>query len=239
MPEVVVASDSDAVANLGAQFIVKLITRSDKAGFHFALSGGATPQLMYSRLIEKPFVDQIPWADLHIWWSDERAVGPESKYSNYRAAENSFLDLAPVPAENVHRIEGELGACQAAARYEHEIEAAIGKDGCFDLILLGLGTDGHTASIFPESISDLPVDRRVAVTDGGDPELERVTFTFSAINAARDVMMIAEREEKAAMVARMLMGDKTLPVGFVEPDGGSNHLHIFLDRDAAKDLEEG
>lgn len=194
--------------------------------------------LLYRRLASRPIVGEIPWRDLHLWWGDERAVGPESPQSNYRLAREALLATAPIPADNVHRIEGELGAVRAAELYERELSEAMGASGHFDLVLLGIGNDGHTASIFPEALAQMPEDGLVTTVQGGEPAVERVTLTLSAINSADEVVMLADGASKAEAVGRVLMGDTSLPAARIKPKAGNNHLHIFLDRAAAATFDE-
>ena len=117
--------------------------------FVVALAGGSTPRATYSLLASSEFAAQVDWLRVHVLWGDERCVPPNHRDSNYRLAREALLNRVPIPNANVHRIRGELPPAQAAATYESELETTLGADGRFDLILLGLGTDGHTASLFP------------------------------------------------------------------------------------------
>lgn len=237
MHEVVVAADREALAQLAAEFIARLAERSEKDRFHMALCGGKTPRLLYRKLASPPIVDEIPWQNLHIWWGDERAVGPESRESNYKMARETFLERAPISDDRVHRIEGELGAKRAAVEYERTLMSQFSGDVGFDLILLGVGVDGHTASIFPSGMDQLSEGRPVAVTHGGTPPLDRVTVTLDVINASSQVVFLVEGQEKAEIVERVLMSDETLPASRVSPAAGDDHLHFFLDRAAAYELD--
>ena len=123
-----------------------LVTRSQ---FVVALSGGSTPRATYALLASEEFATRVDWQRVHVFWSDERCVPPDHPDSNYRMTREALLDKVPIPTDNVHRVPGELPPNRAAVVYQDELKAVLGADGQFDLILLGMGTDGHTASLFP------------------------------------------------------------------------------------------
>lgn len=237
MPEVVVSDDLKTATQLLAEFILRLVAKSSGPQFHLALSGGKSAEMIHKQLAQEPSIS-LPWQRTHLWWSDERAVSPEHSASNYRQAKEALIDQAPVPEENVHRIRGELGAKQAAQQYEEEIQSLLDADPVFDLVMLGLGSDGHVASIFSAEMETVSQHRLVATTNGGDPHLDRVTLTLAAINSARDVVVFTSGSEKADVVERVLMGDMSLPAAHVAPVAGEEHLHFFLDRAAAKNFEK-
>lgn len=239
MPEVVVAQGPEQVSELAADFIVRLIKGSARLKFHIALSGGKTPGLLYRCLTGPRCSDEIPWSKLHFWWGDERVVSSESPDSNFRLAQETLIERAPIDEGQIHRIEVELGADKAAASYERELIQAFGDRVVFDLVLLGVGKDGHTASIFPDSLGQLPQDRHLATTVGGEPPLERVTLTFKAINAARQVVVFVTGASKRDIIQRVLMGDERLPASLIEPGDGDRCLHFFLDKAAAAGLDKG
>ncbi len=239
MHEVVVAKDREAVAELAAGFIAKIAGRYEDSTFNLSLSGGRTPVLLYEKLAAEPLIEELPWKNTHIWWGDERVVGPDDPASNYRMARESLLERVPVPDGQIHRIRGELGAEEAASRYRDELLQNLGTQPRFNLCVLGVGADGHTASIFPEHFKKLKIGEPVAVTYGGVPEVERVTITFDLINACDQIAVLAQGKDKAEIMQRILMGDPTVPASHIEPIGGEERLHFFLDSEAASLLDKG
>jgi 6-phosphogluconolactonase len=211
---------------------------SAQGSFAVALSGGKTPTALYDLLAKAPFVSQIPWARVHLFWGDERCVPHDHADSNYRMTRELLLDHVPIPAANVHRMPGEMDPAEAAARYEEELREFFAPHGggfpVFDLILLGLGEDGHTASLFPGTRA-LRESARWVLGYYVDPQKGwRITLTPPAINAARLVVFIAAGAAKAPVVRDILEGPfrpDTLPAQVVRPDGGK--LLWLLDRDAA------
>src|SRR5882724_7156323 len=152
-----------------------------------ALSGGSTPRHLYELLAkgEGGFID---WKRVHVFFSDERNVPPEDQQSNFRMAKESLFATGAVPGSNIHRIHGELSAGEAALRYEEEIKKVLGNDPAFDLVLLGLGPDGHTASLFPDSSALKEKAKLVAANRVGKLNSDRITFTYPLLNRAEHVM---------------------------------------------------
>jgi 6-phosphogluconolactonase len=205
--------------------------------FTVALAGGSTPAGLYIRLHAPPYELDVEWAKAHIFFSDERCVGPEDSSSNYRMAHEALLQRVYMDEENnVHRIKGELGPDRAAEDYEAEIGKVLG-DGMprFDLVLLGIGADGHTASLFPGSSALVETKRPVAPVH--ETEMKRVTLTFPAINSAKNVIFMATGTSKAEVVAEVLEegNPRGLPSGLIRPEG---RLLWLLDTRAASGLEE-
>jgi 6-phosphogluconolactonase len=194
-----------------------------------ALSGGATPRLIYERLARDPLALRISWRDVEIFFGDERAVPPGDPASNYGMAAASLLGRVPIPPVRVHRMEAERADRDEAARdYERILPER------FDLLLLGMGADGHTASLFPGSVTLDERTRRVMPVTGPSPPAERLTITPPVIAAARRVAVLVAGADKAATAARALQGPvrpRELPVQLAL--GGT----WFLDRDAAAGLK--
>ena len=206
-----------------------------------ALSGGSTPRGLYRALVQiESLRSQVSWDRLHFFWGDERHVPPDHADSNYRMAREALLASVPVAAEQIHRIRAEESdAAVAARRYEEEILATLPHDGAvprFDLILLGLGTDGHTASLFPDTLA-LEEQRRLCVDNWVERlNTHRITMTFPLLNAARTVLFMASGQDKATIVREVLRPthpDREFPAQRVRPDG---ELLWMLDRDAASAL---
>jgi 6-phosphogluconolactonase len=197
-----------------------------------ALSGGSTPKLMFEMLVGQ----SVPWDGIQFFWSDERHVPPDDPESNYRMANEALLSRVPVLAENVHRIHGENpDAAEAAADYENTI-IAVTKQLLprLDLIFLGLGTDGHTASIFPGSEVLHETKRLVAAPYVEKFASHRITMTLPLINNAASVVFLVSGAEKAQIVKAVLQGEDKYPAQAVKPTQGE--LIWMLDKEAASKL---
>ena len=199
------------------------------------LSGGSTPRTLYGLLASR-LREQIPWAQVHVFWGDERYVRPDDPHSNYRMAKETLLDQVPCPAANVHPMPTHLSDANAAARdYEATVRSYFaGKPPKFDLVLLGLGPEGHTASLFPESPALAEPTRWVlAVTVPADPPL-RLTLTFPALNRAANAYFLVTGSNKARALHHILTGTAdphVFPAAGVRL--GSGTLIWWVDRDAA------
>jgi len=204
-----------------------------------ALSGGSTPLGLFRLLASPPYRGMSGWELVHFFWADERCVAPEHPDSNYGAAYSLMLSKLAVPPSNIHRIKGELGPDEAADGYESDLRKHFGADETpvFDLIFLGTGGDGHTASLFPGS-PQLSVDDRLAVPARPDGvEHPRVTLTLQVINNARGVVFLVCGEPKASVVKACIGGRKDLPAALVRPDGDGPVW--LLDKGAASILVRG
>lgn len=224
--EVVIVDD---VAGAAAERIAAAV----QAGGHIALSGGSTPRKAH----EKVAAVELDWSGVELWFGDDRAVPPDHEHSNYRMAKESLLDHVS-PGE-VHRVRGELGYEGAADAYEDELHGSFGEGvPSLDLVLLGLGPDAHTASLFPGDDA-LGERERLAVgveTPGMAPLVSRVTLTLPVLNAGKEVVFLISGEDKAEAVARAF-GDAPgpdAPASLVRPDPGN--LTLLLDPPAAARL---
>lgn len=205
-----------------------------------ALSGGATPGPLYARLAAPPYRHLIDWPRVHVFWCDERCVAPDDPASNYRLVMETLLaDLPRMP--EIHRIKGELPAGLAAQAYARELaEVFRGPLPWFDLVLLGMGGDGHVASLFPRS-PQLVTSRSVVATRSPLPPHPRISLSLRAINAAHEVVFLVHGAPKADIVASILAGRRedparNVPAARVRPEG---RLTWFLDRAAAGSLPAG
>ncbi|MFN2386703.1 MAG: 6-phosphogluconolactonase [Thermoanaerobaculia bacterium] len=182
---------------------------ADRGRFCIALSGGSTPGALHERLARSPFREELPWKRTLFFWGDERCVPPRSARSNYRMARETLLAPLRIPPAQVFRMRGEIEPGRAAHLYRDVLakQFAAGRP-VLDLILLGLGSDGHTASLFPETRA-LAENRRAAVANWV-PKLQewRLTLTYPAINAARRVLFLVSGSEKAQVVARILKKER-------------------------------
>ena len=204
------------------------ITLAQKDNFTVALSGGSTPKILYELLADpdEPFRAQVPWSRTHFFWSDERHVPPDHPDSNYRLAHDAMLSRVPVPDSNVHRIHSENPSAQEAAdEYEQTLVPRL------DLILLGLGTDGHTASIFPGSEVLHETNRLVAAPWVEKLNTYRITMTLQLLNNGASILFLVSGAEKAGIVKEVLEGPKKYPAQAVQPTNGE--LIWMLDKDAA------
>ena len=205
--------------------------------FVVALSGGSTPRDTYRRLATDALVSRVMWSRVEVLWGDERCVPPNHVESNYRMARETLLDRVPVPAANVHRIHGEDDPSTAAEVYEATLRALLRTPARIDLVLLGLGDDGHTASLFPGSAAVHEQTRWVMAAHAAAPSLWRVTLTPAVINAAAEVLFIVSGGAKAGVLRRVLEGPRRpqeLPAQAIAPSNG--RVRWCVDAAAAADL---
>jgi 6-phosphogluconolactonase len=214
--------------------------------FAVALSGGSTPRATYALLATEEFASRVDWSHVHIFWGDERCVPPDHSDSNYRMACEALLDHVPLSARNVHRIRGEMNPEEAAADYERVLRSFFARQSRgkgigderpvprFDLVLLGMGEDGHTASLFPGTAVLQEGTRWVVAHCVEKLGAWRVTLTLVAINAAARVVFVVSGASKAERLQQVLAGpypSDVLPAQLVRP--GSGHLLWMVDEAAA------
>lgn len=205
---------------------------ADRGVFSIALAGGSTPKALYKLLASSGWTGKFDWNKILVFFGDERAVGPENSLSNYKMASEAMLDIVPVPAENVFRMRGEAADLSAAAaQYEREILERTGK---LDVVLLGLGPDGHTASLFPHSPQLEERKKLVVATPEAslEPHVQRITLTYKALEDAREVMFLVTGDGKADVVWEILKGPedpKRLPSQGVK----NANTSWYLDKAAA------
>jgi 6-phosphogluconolactonase len=201
---------------------------------NMALSGGSTPGGVFSLLASSPYRDRVDWCRLHLFWGDERMVPPEHQGSNFRMVQETLLDHIKIPDENVHRIRGEIAPEEAAAEYAELLHTHFKADlPCFDLILLGLGEDGHTASLFPETDAVEEYEKHAVAVFVPKLSAWRVTLTLPVFNAARKVLFLVSGKSKSEIVQRIMSNkqpDKELPATMVNPQNGE--IHWMLDSEA-------
>jgi 6-phosphogluconolactonase len=220
------------------QEVVQILRRSigERGICTVALSGGETPRGLYRRLAALPPRGRPDWSRIHLCFSDERMVSPDDAESNYGMVRDELICRIPLPAGNVHRIRGERPPEVAAREYAADLEGTLARSGGrFDLVLLGLGVDGHTASLFPGT--DVLTERVNTVCAVFVPALSswRVTLTLPVINAARDVLFLVSGAKKQELVSRVLKSpgpDAGIPATFV--DTGGAPVHWMLDGEAAQ-----
>ncbi|HVB47117.1 MAG TPA: 6-phosphogluconolactonase [Burkholderiales bacterium] len=245
MAQISVYPDAAGLADAAAEYIATLAAQSiaGRGRFTLALSGGGTPRPVYERLAAPALSARIDWTRTQLFFGDERCVPPEDPRSNYAMVKEALLERAPIPAANVHRVRGEDDPQRAARGYEALLERLFGRsaDGSpaegFDLVLLGMGDNGHTASLFPGSAVLGETRRWVAADDVEAVGMWRVTLTAPLINCARHVAFLVSGAGKAQMLARVLEGPRQpalLPAQIVQPARGE--LRWMLDASAAARL---
>ena len=201
--------------------------------FTVALAGGSTPRPLYHLLTRPPYRDRVPWHATHVFWSDERHVPPGSAESNYRMARETLLDHVPVPREQVHRMGTDRPPSEGAEAYSHLVANVVGEDG-LDLVILGMGADGHTASIFPGVSAALVEGRGAAACFVPQLRAWRLTLTVGEINRAASVMVLIADSRKAEAVADIRTGRSSLPAARIKPTQGE--LYWMLDRPTADEM---
>ena len=246
--------DAERLAQAVADHFVRLARQAvaNNGRFAVALAGGSTPRVAYTLLAGNEFATRVDWSHVHVFWGDERCVPPDHADSNYGMAREALLEHVPLPPENVHRIRGELAPAQAAAGYENALRAffsppaedrqANGETNVarFDLILLGMGDDGHTASLFPGTVAVSEHTRWVMANFVEKLDSWRITLTSAVINAAANVTFVVSGSGKAERLRQVLTGPyqpDALPAQLVNPDRG--RLRWLVDEAAATLLKGG
>jgi 6-phosphogluconolactonase len=229
--------DPESLARRAAEIVAERLAAAT-GPVAVALSGGSTPKRLFELLVEPPFRDLVPWDRVHWFWGDERFVPPDHPDSNYRMARLALLDRVPVPARNVHPVPTTgLTPDEAAERYAAELRAIYGSETLdpdrplFDIVLLGLGEDGHTASLFPGVPALAERTRWTAAVIGAKPE-PRITLTYPALESAGIILFLVAGAAKHAVLDRIAAG-ADLPAAHVRPQG---ELRWLLDRAAAGEI---
>jgi 6-phosphogluconolactonase len=240
--EYFVEPDAAALAVRAAQHFVEVIEEAvDARGWaRVAISGGSTPKVAFGLLADPalPWRGRMPWDKLDLYWVDERCVPPDHPDSNYRMTREALLDHVPLPAAQVHRMEGELEPEVAAARYESELRNSFRLEGAelprFDLISLGLGPDGHTASLFPHTEALHEINHLAVANNVQNKDAWRITLTWPVINRAASVFFLIGGADKAQVLNEVMTGPRDvgrLPSQLIRPAGGI--LTLLLDKAAA------
>jgi len=233
---------ADALSRAAAEHFLQTAQRAVTANgvARIAISGGSTPKRTFELLANpaEKFVTAMPWAKIELYWVDERMVPPDDQDSNYHMTREALLDKVPLKPEQIFRIEGELEPEQAAARYESAIRNHLRLEGaqgpCFDVLALGMGDDGHTASLFPHTAAIDEMIRIAVANYVPQKDTWRVTLTWPVINEARDVFFLIAGKDKAEPLHQVLQGkydQETFPSQLIRPRNG--RLLMLLDKDAA------
>ncbi len=230
-----VFESAEALAHGAAEWLCAKAVAS-RGRFAVCCSGGSTPRRLYELLAKPDTVARFPWDRVHWFWGDERFVPHDHPDSNYRMVQAALLSQAPVPEANIHPIPtGRLSPEQAASAYEKDLKTFYGADvldpvrPLFDVMLLGIGDDGHTASLFSDHPA-LKEGRRWVVAVLGAKSEARITLTYPALDSSRDVIFLAVGEQKRSVIRRARARDPALPAARIDPIG---QLHWFTDRAAA------
>ncbi len=220
--------DIDTLSQQAAQYVVCIASESiaSRGRFMIALSGGTTPRKLYSLLGSEPYISQIDWELVHIFWGDERCVPPDNSDSNYFTAQEVLLNRIPIHKFQVHRMPADQPDRDAASQaYTAEIQRTFGTQGIpvFDLIQLGMGPEGHTASLFPHQASLHETQRLVMPVSVPKPPPDRLTFTPPLLNAARNILFLVTGSDKADALQSILEGayqPEEYPAQIVRPPNG-------------------
>jgi 6-phosphogluconolactonase len=241
LAEVVISEKEEWVNTAAALFIDRAAANiADHGYFSVALAGGGTPAPLYAALASPENRDRVQWEKIHLFWGDERHVPANDSQSNYRLVKEDLLDAVPIPDANIHRVRTEMDVRLAAFAYEEVLRQFFHGDWPrFDLVLLGMGEDGHTASLFPHSAA-LNEDHRWFVANYAvEKESWRLTLTLNAINAARLVVVLVRGESKAERLRAVFTTPKDpwkMPIQAVSPINGE--MIWLMDREAARLLPE-
>ena len=238
----VVEPDPAALAWRAAQHLVELSEEavSARGRVRIAVSGGSTPKATFALLADPahPFLTRMPWEHIELFFVDERTVPPDHPDSNYRMTREALLDKVNLRPDQIHRIQGELEPEVAAAEYEYDLRRTFRLEGAeaprFDIVTLGMGDDGHTASLFPHTDAIHEIGRLVVANQVPQKDTWRVTLTWPVINHAREVFFLIAGQEKAQPLKEVFLGPKDverLPSQLIWPASGI--LTLILDRQAA------
>jgi 6-phosphogluconolactonase len=232
-----VYKDGKEVASAFADYLVNLVDKKNGNVF-IALSGGSTPKILFALLAEEKYKNKIDWSKVHLFWGDERCVAPEHADSNYKMTHEQLLSKINIPAENIHRVLGENNPEEEAKRYSKEIASLLPKENdlpVFDLVMLGMGDDGHTLSIFPHQMELLESDKICEVATHPASGQKRVTLTGTIANNAKNVAFLVTGKNKAEKILEIFKQQKDwnkYPASYINPSRGS--LYWYLDEEAAE-----
>lgn len=239
----IITSDSKQLSAKGLEIFCKTArkTVAHQGRFVVAISGGSTPRAMHRLLAQEPHLTNIPWQKSHIFWVDERMVDFSHPDSNFGTAKKDFLDKIPIPLDQVHPMPAMARPEEGAALYQAELEnffRSLGvNDPVFDLILLGIGKDGHIASLFPGQPSIKESDKWVLSVKGGQPDVFRLTLTYVVLNSSKHILFLVSGIEKATIVKTLFEDSQArLPAMGIRPLNGK--MTWLLDQEAASLLPE-
>lgn len=241
--EIIIRESPSEVTLTAAELFAKTARESvsEKGFFTVAVSGGFTPRPMHRMLAKEPFRSDVPWHKTHLFWVDERCVPFEDPASNYGAAQKDFLEEIPLPARQTYPMPVEIPPEEGALNYQDTMGSFFQLENqefpYFDLIFLGLGTDGHIAALFPGQIALEEEERFVVAVKGGNPYVNRLTMTLPALNRARQIVFLVFGKRKAETLRRVFEGPQArLPAQKIQPLNGA--LTWLLDSESASMLSK-
>jgi 6-phosphogluconolactonase len=230
------SENPENMANLFALQLISWVNETVGDTFHLALSGGKTPSLLFSLLAEE-YLNEVPWQKIHFWWGDERMVLPDDPESNFGIINKLLFSKIKLAQSQIHRIKGEADPIREAVRYSSEIQSLVPMNNGwpeFDLIMLGLGDDGHTASIFPDQMQLLESEEITGVAIHPVTGRPRITLTGKVLNNAKKVAFLVSGESKTGIFNEIIQNTNTpsvYPASHIRPEG---ELHWFVDKDCFK-----
>ncbi len=243
-PNLEIVSDAETLARRSVDVFVADAKKAIKARnvFYVAISGGHTPERFFQLLGEEPKATSLPWHKIHLFWVDERYVPPDSQWSNYKLAADTFLSKIAIPRENIHRISTEHSDFLASVRYYEQtirevFRLAEKQIPEFDLIVLGMGVEGHTGSLFPNSYACFDSDDLACVVYVLDEKLTRITLTHPVLCAASHLAVLVSGLEKAAILKKVLTSEPDevrYPIHALWP--ALDKITWLIDREAAKEM---
>jgi 6-phosphogluconolactonase len=242
MEPIQIYSDQADQSQAAISLFIKLAQKAllDRGSFSVALSGGSTPRQVYAGLANVEHQDQLDWRVIHLFFGDERHVPANHRESNFRMVQETLLNKVPLLDENIHRVKTELDPRLAAFEYEEALRAFFnGAWPRFDLVFLGMGTDGHTASLFPNTAGLNEEQRWFIANWVPSQDAWRLTLTKNAINAARNIVVLVSGSSKAQMLSQVLTGEYDpyhKPIQLIQPVDGE--MIWLIDQEAAMGLNE-
>lgn len=232
--ELKIFNDKEEVAEQFSSFLYSFLNRNEEV--HMALSGGSTPKIVFD-VLANAYAEKIPWGQVHLYWGDERCVPPTDEQSNFKMTQDHLLSKINIPEKNVHRIKGEANPRDEAVAYAESISQNLPSENGipkFDLIILGMGDDGHTASIFPHQIGLWDSQDLCEVAVHPESGQQRISITGKLINNAQEVVFLVTGKNKSGKVREIVNKEgqyKSYPAALVDPVSGG--LKWYLDKDAA------
>lgn len=243
-PDIRIFPDGETLSHEAVHLIIQIAQQAvtENGRFSIALCGGGTPQRLFQLLGQSPHKEQMPWENTYLFWGDERLVSPDDTGSNYGQAHAIFIGKVPIPSENIHRAHGELDSDTAVTDYKTQLKnfAQDGDWPQFDVVLLGLGSDGHTASLFPGNITPAEqTESVISITANYDGRpAQRLSLTPQVFNDAAHIIFLVTGKKKAETVTAVINGPRNpehLPAQRIQPQNG--RLIWFLDKAAASKLD--
>jgi len=232
----VIRDDPDDLFTEAAELFARTAMEHEGLKFRVALSGGTTPKKLYSKIRSEPFLSLMPWSKLDLWWVDERCVSFDSPHSNFGNARTELLNHVPLSQGQVHPMPGNIEPFQGADRYENELVRAFGLRNTqvpvFDMIILGVGPDGHIASLFPGDRALGETEKLVVAVKGGEPDMDRRTLTLPVLNQAGQIMVLVSGKKKAGIIREIFQSaTKKIPARMLRPVQGN--ATWLVDREAS------